>query len=176
MHVIEEFMMSGLIIFLSVVAADASALQPRAAPARPEVLDRLVTLRGGGTAPAFADAAPMVSAMALHGFFLGGCGSYVNSVFGMSAAAIIVASAGLSVSGNFPAYMTGVHIALLLQAGSAATFGVQAARAGIAQLQGAKMCGICGKLVPYAAMSASSVCALGAMKKLKPKKATVAKK
>ena len=104
-----------------------------------------------------------------------GCGFYAKDVLGMSAAALLVASASLSVSGNFPAYMTGVHIALLLQAGSAGLFGVQAARAGLAQLQGAKMCSVSGKVLPYAVMSASSIGALGAMKKSKPKKAAAKK-
>ena len=150
---------------LSATSASALSIQP----------DRLIALRGGGTAPAFADAAPMAGVMALHGLCMAGCGFYAKDVLGMSAAALLVASASLSVSGNFPAYMTGVHIALLLQAGSAGLFGVQAARAGLAQLQGAKMCSVSGKVLPYAVMSASSIGALGAMKKSKPKKAAAKK-
>lgn len=141
-----------------------------AAPRRPDVA-ALVALRGGGTAPSAAAAAPLASAMALHGLCLGAAGYYAQDTLGLGAAALLVASAGLSISGNFPAYMTGVHVALLLQAGSAGVFGVQAARAGLASLQGAKMCGVAGKLLPYAVASVSSVAALGAMSKLKPKKA-----
>jgi len=66
--------------------------------------------------------------------------------------------------------MAGVHCALLLQASSAALFGVQACRAGLAQLQGANMCGMADKLLPYAAMSVGSVAVLSAMKKFKPAK------
>ena len=127
-------------------------------------------LRGGGTAPGFSEAAPMAGVMAIHGLCLGACGLYVKSTFGMGAAAALVASAGLTVSGNFPAYMAGVHIALLLQAGSAGVFGVQAAR----QLQGATMCSITEKLLPYAAMSVGSAAALGGLKQFKPKKVKAA--
>ena len=112
----------------------------------------------------------MASAIALHGLCLAGCGYQVQSTFGMGAASFLLLSAGLSVSGNFPAYMAGVHIALLLQAGCTAAFSVQAAKCGLAQLQGAKMCGTAARLVPYSVMSASSFGVLGAMQRFKPKK------
>ena len=131
---------------------------------------RLLSLRGGGTAPKASDVAPLASAVALHGLCLVGCGFYAQSSLGKTLGAALVASAPLVVSQNFPAYMVGVHVALLLQVGSAGAFGVQAARAGLAQLQGAKMCSVAGKLLPYAVMSASSVGTFGAMSKLKPKK------
>lgn len=147
----------------------------RATPAL--TASRVIVLRGGagGTAPAFSDAAPMASAIALHSLCLAGCGYGVKSRFGMGAAALLFASAGLTASGNFPAYMAGVHVALLLQAGAAATFTVQTLKCSLAQLQGAKMCSTAAKLVPYAVMSASSVGVLGAMQKLKPKKANKVK-
>jgi hypothetical protein len=130
--------------------------------------------RGGRTAPSFAAAAPMAGVMAAHGVCLGACGLYVKSSLGMGAAAALLASAGLSVSGSFPAYMAGVHLALLLQAGTASFFGVQTARCALAQLQGAKMCAVAENLLPYAAMSIGSVAALGGLSKFKPKKAKAA--
>ena len=130
-------------------------------------------LRGGGTAPALSDAAPMASVMAVHGLCLGACSLYVKSPLGVGAAAALVASAGLTISGNFPAYMAGVHIALLLQGGSAGLYGFQAARAGLAHLQGAKMCGLSEKLLPYAAMSMGSAAALSGLSRFKPKKKKV---
>ena len=112
----------------------------------------------------------MASVMAIHGLFLAGSGCYINSALGMGAGFGLVGCAGLSASGSFSAYMTGVHLALLLQGGTAATFGVQACRASIAQVQGAKMCSSVACLLPYVAMSVSSVAALNAMKRFKPKK------
>lgn len=134
----------------------------------PRALMRVTALRGGGSAPKPADAAGLASAVALHGLCLAGCGYAAGSSLGMGAAAALLASAGLTVSGNFPAYMAGVHVALLLQAGSAGVFGVQAARAGLARLQ--SMNGLADKLLPYTAMSLSSAIVLGKMKQLKPKK------
>ena len=108
--------------------------------------------------------------MAVHGLCLGACAMKVSSSIGIGVAVALVASAGLTVSQNFPAYMAGVHLALLLQAGSAGMFGVQAARAGLAQVQGAKMCSLTEKLLPYAVMCSSSIVGLGGLKKFKPKK------
>lgn len=151
---------------------DAGALRTgTAARQLPTAADRLIALRGGRHAPKFSDALPMASTMALHGLLIGGFGYQANSALGVGAAVLLVTSAALSVSANFPAYMAGVHLALLLQAGSAVTFGAQAARATLAQLQGAKMCGASAKLLPYTVMSASSIGALGAMRRFKPKKA-----
>ena len=113
----------------------------------------------------------MATAMAMHGLLLATAGYYTSSVFGLGAGAAIVACAGLSVSGSFPAYMAGVHFALLLEGGSAALFGVQAARCGLASLQGAKYCASASNGLIKAAMGASSVAALDAMKRFKPKKA-----
>ena len=80
----------------------------------------------------------------------------------------LAASRAASVSGNFPAYMTGVHVALLLQAGSSAAFGVQALRSlGDAALA--------EKRLLLVAMSSSGVAALSAMRKFKPKKAVPTK-
>lgn len=131
----------------------------------------VLTLRGGkapppakSLAPGFAAAVPVASAMAAHGAFLAGCGSYLGGNQGtvLGLALPIVACAGLSVSGNFPAYMAGVHIALLMQAGAVATFGVKACRAALQQNSNTALV--------YCAMSAGSLAALYAEKKLKPPK------
>ena len=171
--------MLALCLAAASLAADVRPAVPLNAPRmnlpRPATDSKLLALRGGGTAPSFADAAPMATVMALHGAALGVCAYYSQSTFGAASAAILVASAGMAVSSNFPAYMTGVHIALLLQVGSAGVFGVQAARCGLAQLQGAKMCAMANALPVYSVMSAGSVATLGAMKKFKPKKKVVKK-
>ena len=148
-----------LALFASVPTAAFRAAPTIRVDATASVIARL---RGGGTAPRFSDAAPMAGVMAVHGLCLGACGLYVKSSFGMGAAAALVASAGLTVSGNFPAYMAGVHIALLLQAGSAGVFGIQALRCPTE------------KLLPLAAMSVGSAAALGGLKQFKPKKAKAA--
>ena len=129
----------------------------------------LIKLRGGGkTAPSAAAAAPMATAMATHAALLAGCGYFANSPMGMGLGIALAASAAASVSGNFPAYMTGVHVALLLQAGSSAAFGVQALRSlGDAALA--------EKRLLLVAMSSSGVAALSAMRKFKPKKAVPTK-
>jgi len=122
-------------------------------------------LRGGGKPPARAikrapeikQAAPIASVMAVHGVILSRC--YAGSTFGMAFAATLVTCAGLSMSGSYPAYMAGVHVALLLQAGSVGVCGVQAIRA--LQSPNAPLC---------AAASVASVAALCAMKRFKPKR------
>ena len=159
-----------LITLLALSATFANALQPTARFTVPasSTTSRLLALRGGATAPSFSEAVPFAGAVALHGLCLAGCGYQAQSTLGMGAAVLLAASAGLSVSGNFPAYMAGVHIALLLQAGSAATFGVQAVRFGLAQTG--------AKFLPYAVMASSSVGALMAEQKLKPKKKPTAGK
>jgi len=70
----------------------------------------------------------------------------------------------------FKPYMIGVHLALLAQLASTSIFGVQAGRALLAQVQGAKNCAVAGRLPAYGTMCASSIVALGAMMQLKPKK------
>ena len=142
------------------------ALEDKLVPASTTTL---IKLRGGGkTAPSAAAAAPMATAMATHAALLAGCGYFANSPMGMGLGIALAASAAASVSGNFPAYMTGVHVALLLQAGSSAAFGVQALRSlGDAALA--------EKRLLLVAMSSSGVAALSAMRKFKPKKAVPTK-
>jgi hypothetical protein len=159
-------LMRSLWLLTMLTALTSAAAFRSAAPTQP----RYALLRGGASAPKFSDAAPMASVMTVHALCLGACAMKVSSSIGMGVAVALVASAGLTVSQNFPAYMAGVHLALLLQAGSAGVFGVQAARAGLAQVQGAKMCSLTEKLLPYAAMTASSIVGLGGLKKFKPKK------
>lgn len=127
---------------------------------------RLSALRGGAAAsaavakrvpPSLPEVLPSAAVMAAHGLMLAGCGMAGAGPIGTATGLTMLTCAGLTCAGSMPAYMVGVHVALLVQLVSASGFAVQAARS---------------SLVPpvWSAMSVSSAAAFGAMYKLKPKK------
>jgi hypothetical protein len=157
--------MTGGLVVIAALTATASAAE------RPLLTRNSLTgsaskaliLRGGGSAPSPRQAAPLATAVAANAALLAGYATYAQSPFGMGAAIVLAASAAASASGNFGAYMAGVHVALLLQAGSVGAFSFNAAR--LALQSGASQ-----RLAVNMAMSSGSVAALGAMMRFKPKK------
>lgn len=140
----------------------AAATRHDAKPALPDQAVAVGLLRGGAAAPSRAAAAPCAAAFAAHGLFFATAG-YGAGFFGAATGTALVACAAATVAGGYKSYMIGVHSALLLQLLAGGVYGFQACRACFVPAMH-------GELSHYATLVASSVGALFAEMKLKPKK------
>ncbi len=121
------------------------------------------------------NAGPVGAVCVVHGAFLAGCGYYgawlhhfeakaMHSLWmGAGGGGVVAAMGLLSVSGSRRMYMIGVHLALLLQVVFGGVFALQAYRSyGVPEKA--------DRFSLFMAMFGGTVCALGAMRALKPKK------
>ena len=108
-----------LLFVAAAVTCNGEAIVSRSALRGNSRVKPLYDLRGGAVtstkaAPTFTSAAPSAAIMAANGALIGATEVLVNGR-GAGVGAILFACAGATVSGNYKAYMIGVHAGLAIQ-------------------------------------------------------------